>query len=237
MKTPPALLLCSLLAGCATTGATRPSADDLPETLFAAPLISSGVPAVLSSSELAAPPALDEDADSKASFASFFSAPVSLPAPSSDFNRYMMIKGGYYRPDTSIAGDGFNVNLAYGMDLGRLIAVELEGGYFQSEIDLPGADLYGVPLMINGRVGLPVWILEAYGGLGVGPMYYKVDAPGAFGDDGWMFAGNVFLGADAVIHRFAVGLEVKYYMTDKVGGVIDDNLNALAAFLKVGVRF
>jgi opacity protein-like surface antigen len=90
--------------------------------------------------------------------------------------------------------------------------------------------------MANARLSLPVWILEAYGGAGLGGLYYDADGILSGDDvDGWLFAGNVFLGGDlALADKVTLGVEAKYYMTEDTsfGG-----LDGIAAFLTLGVRF
>ena len=96
--------------------------------------------------------------------------------------------------------------------------------------------MYAVPVMANARFSVPVWLLEAYGGAGIGMMYYNVDG-GALDGDGWLTAGNVFLGADiTVFDRLSAGLELKYFITDQIRNS-SINLDAFTLALTLGFRF
>jgi hypothetical protein len=89
--------------------------------------------------------------------------------------------------------------------------------------------------MLNGRLNFPVSALDLYGGLGVGSIYYDVNSSGGgLSHDGWVLAGDAFLGADVHLgDAFLLGLEGKYYLTDKVT-VLDGGLDAFALMLTVG---
>ena len=149
------------------------------------------------------------------------------PAPQGEDHRshtnYATLKGGVYAPSTGIVASGYIINLALGHHFSRLFAVELEVGYLANQASPSSAirNLWGIPIMANARLSLPVWILEAYGGAGLGTMYYDVE--------------GALTGADlALADRVTLGLEAKYYMIEDVGAL---DLDAIAAFLTLGIRF
>src|SRR5262249_54975080 len=118
----------------------------------------------------------------------------------------------------------------------RLFSLEIEGGYMAPDPDVSSVDLYAVPLMLNARVNLPLWLLEAYGGVGGGATYYNIDASSSH-SDGWVWTGSAFLGANLVLFdRLTGGIEFKYYVTQDVRNT-NDSLGGLAAMLTLGLRF
>lgn len=153
-------------------------------------------------------------------------------------NDYTMIKGGFYEPDSGSLDDGYIVNLAFGHYFTQFLALELEIGYLNSE-GSPASlidTIRGAPLMANARVSVPVWILEVYGGGGVGAIYYDIEGVFSVLDtDGWLFAGNFFFGADLDLSdTIFLGVEAKYYLTEDLGS---GDLDALAVFATLGVRY
>lgn len=163
--------------------------------------------------------------------------PYALPAETSTaFTNYFTVKGGAIIPAESDLDPGYLVNASFGQYLTRLISVEIEGGYMAPDPDATSADLFAVPLMVNGRVNVPIWIFEVYGGAGIGGMYYDLDV-GAVDLDGWLIAGNAFLGADAALFdKLTLGLEAKYYITEEIDRA-DSNLDGLAVMATLGWRF
>src|SRR6185503_21121911 len=109
------------------------------------------------------------------------------------------LKGGYYGSSEDAIDDGYIVNASWTRFLNKLFAVELEIGYIDADGSDAGVDtdVWSVPIMLNGRLNVPVWILEAYGGLGIGTFYYNAEASGAVNDDddGFLWGGDAFLGA------------------------------------------
>lgn len=167
--------------------------------------------------------------------------PVMTPAPAAEDEdrrgtNYLTAKGGVFYPKESDLDSGYILNLAYGRYFTRFLAVELEGGYLVPGTDESSVDLYAVPLMLNARLNLPLWILEAYGGLGGGGTYYNFDSPSS-DSDGWLLTGSAFLGANLVLFdRLTGGLEAKYYVTEEVRNS-NDSLGGLAVTLTLGLRF
>jgi hypothetical protein len=120
-----------------------------------------------------------------------------------------------------------------------LLALELEVGYLDADGEDGGVevDLYGIPIMVNGRANIPVWILDVYGGLGVGTIYYDAEVSSgglSADDDGFLLGGNIFLGATInLADRIALGLEAKYYETEEIDDA-DATLEAFAVMLTLG---
>ncbi len=154
-------------------------------------------------------------------------------------SRFTIKAGLYEAEDADELDDGYIINVSWMRFLSPLLALELEVGYLDADGEDAGveADVWGMPLMVNGRVNLPVWILDVYGGLGVGTIYYDAEAQaGAFSaeDDGFVLGGNGFLGATInIADAVALGLELKYYLTEEIDDV-DAALDAYALMLTLG---
>jgi len=149
-------------------------------------------------------------------------------------NRFT-IKGGLYSAeDADDLDDGWIINLAWSRYFTSLFAAELELGYFSAD-GSNSTDIWGMPLMVNGRLNLPLWILDLYGGLGVGGFYWDAEAGNVFDDSGWAWGGNGFLGATInVADSVALGLEGKYYLSEEVDDLGDTRLDAFALLLTLG---
>jgi hypothetical protein len=147
------------------------------------------------------------------------------------------LKAGYYSAEgTDALDDGWIVNAAWTRYLSNLFAIELEAGYFDAdgEDGAIEAEVWGIPLMVNGLVSIPVWVLEVYGGLGVGGIYFDAEATGGVEDDGFLLGGNAFLGASlSLADAIALGLEGKYYLTED-SDEFDEPLDAFALMLTLG---
>jgi len=254
-----ALVLCSLSVACATTQGPVPhtaqsfSAGLAPAELRASPELSAPIelrgPSAIEPSSHYAPIEPSSDyaparppsnyalawSDSDATPAET-TAPVPLDGEREiiEGTNYGMLKVGYYGASSGDVDDGYIINLSYGRYFTRLFSLEGEAGYF--EADGGRFDLDGVPLMLNGRVSIPLWLLELYGGLGIGTIYFDASG-GGFDEDGWLLAGNALLGTNLVVlDRFTLGLEGKYYVTEDDGDLGSD-LDAVAFFLTGGLRF
>lgn len=148
------------------------------------------------------------------------------------------VKAGYYGSNEDELDDGYIINLSWMNFFTRVFALEFEAGYFDTDGSEGGVDtdVWGIPLMLNGRFNVPLWILEVYGGLGAGTIYYDAEASGALSDsdDGFLLAGNAFLGASFTLgEAMALGLEAKYYVTDEISD-LDTGLDAYAVMLTLG---
>ena len=166
---------------------------------------------------------------------------VSEPAPVEEKDlrgSRFTVKGGYYSADETALDDGFILNLSWMTFFTSFFAVEFELGYIDTSGSDSGADtdLWAVPVMVNGRFNLPVWILDLYAGAGLGGFYYDFDTSGVVSDDGdgWLWGGNAFLGATINLgDAIALGLEAKYYMSEDISDT-DANLDAYALMLTLG---
>jgi len=197
----------------------RPEADPAPG-LEPAPL-----PALLAVEPAATPPAVEP-------------IPALLAEESLHGSRFTL-KGGYWGSDEDTLDDGYIFNASWMRFFTRFFALEFEAGYLDGEGEDGGvdADVWSVPLFVNGRLNAPLWILDLYGGAGVGGFYYDAEASSGgvtVDDDGFLWAGNVFLGATVnVADRIALGLEAKYYLTDDIDD-FDEGLDGYALMLTLG---
>jgi hypothetical protein len=171
-------------------------------------------------------------------------APAATSAPALDeglrASRFT-IKGGLYTAeDEDALDDGYIFTVSWMRFFTEILALEFEAGYFNTDGEDSGVDAeaWGIPLMVNGRLNLPVWVVDLYGGLGVGTIYYDAEADAgllSIDDDGFLLAGNAFLGGTInVADRVALGLEAKYYATDEIDDLDDAKLDAFALMLTLG---
>ena len=166
------------------------------------------------------------------------SAPASFAADESLHESRFTIKGGLWGSEEDALDDGWILNLSWMRFFTRMFALELEAGYLDADGTDNGikAEVWGLPLMVNGRLNLPVWILDVYGGLGIGAIYFDADTSGAasLSDDGFLLGGNAFLGATInLADSVALGLEGKYYTTEESSD-LDAGLDAFALMLTLG---
>jgi len=150
------------------------------------------------------------------------------------------IKGGYYSLDSADElDDGWIAMLSWMQFFSKLFAFELEVGYFDAdgEEGVVEADTWGIPLFVNGRINLPLWIFDLYGGVGIGTVYFDTEAEGgaiSLEDDGFLLAGDGFIGASLNLRdSVALGLEGKYIVTDDMDE-FDEGLDAFAVMLTLG---
>jgi hypothetical protein len=167
-------------------------------------------------------------------------APLALaPAEESLHSSRFTVKGGYYGSEEDALDDGYIFNVSWMRFMSSLLAIELEVGYFDADGSDGGVDaeVWSVPIMLNGRLNLPIWILDLYGGLGVGTFYYDAEASGgglSDDDDGFLLGGNAFVGATVnLADAIALGLEGKYYTSEDIDD-FDASLDAFAVMLTLG---
>lgn len=152
-------------------------------------------------------------------------------------NRFT-VKGGYYGSSEDAIDDGYILNVSWMNFRSKFFAMELEVGYLDADGSDGGVDtdVWSMPIMLNGRFNAPIWVLDLYGGLGVGTLYYDVETSGALtaDDSGFLWAGDAFAGATINLgDAIALGLEGKYYVTDEISD-IDSGLDAFALMLTLG---
>lgn len=140
-------------------------------------------------------------------------APMTLGADG-DKGSYVTAKLGplWFIEDLEDFDVGLNFEAAFGSRLLSILAVEFQSGYFWGEDG--SVDFSGVPFLLNAKLILPIFFLEAYAGIGLGGYYVNIDAPGGDEDD-FVFGGNAFLGAGLDVGPVGVGLEGKYIQTDE----------------------
>jgi hypothetical protein len=235
------VLLLLLLAGCASTPTVAPTSRDRTsrqhlanlETLLVSSLdvASSG-----SATAVATPPPQPtlECADALTDLAP---AP-RLGALQGDRvwrKDNVTLKGGYYAAADDTVENGYIFNLSTQVFLDRWLALELEGGFFdaggrEGQVE---TDLIGFPMMVNGRATGRLGELDVYAGLGIGTIYYDGDVDDGSSStelDGWLLAGNAFVGTSIHLSGMLLGLEAKYYLTDEISDS-GEGLDALAVML------
>src|SRR4029450_11515327 len=79
----------------------------------------------------------------------------------------------FFINDLEDLGTGFTIEGAFGFRPISLLAIEIQSGYFRGEDDSGSAqsDVWGIPLLINAKLTIPILILEIYGGVGLGGYY------------------------------------------------------------------
>ena len=146
------------------------------------------------------------------------------------------LKAGYWGSDEDSLDDGLLINGAWLHFLNKLFAIEVELGYLDADGNNGGVetDAWALPLMLNGRLNVPVAIFDFYGGLGVGTFYYNLAGPVSTDADGWILGGNAFLGADVMLgDSLALGLEFKHYVTEDFANS-SEGLEGTAVLLTLG---
>jgi len=174
-----------------------------------------------------------------------YSAALALPAAAAPqeeslHNSRFTVKAGLYSAeDADELDDGFIINVSWIQFMSKLFALEFELGYLDADGEDSGveADVFAIPAMVNARLNLPIWILDVYGGAGIGAFYYdaEVEALGlSADDDGFLLGGNAFLGATINVgDAIAVGLEGKYYVSEDIDD-FDVALDAFAVMATLG---
>ena len=150
------------------------------------------------------------------------------------------LKGGYYDSTEDGFDDGYIINLAWMQPMSERFSREVEIGYLDASGSdgLVDRDVWAIPLLVNGRINVPVGEkIELYGGIGLGTFYYDAEAsaPGvSVSADGFLFGGDAFFGGDIRLgESLYVGLEGKYYLTDEASD-LGGGLDAYVWMLTVG---
>jgi opacity protein-like surface antigen len=133
-------------------------------------------------------------------------------------NSYTIVKAGTFMPEGDLANldDGFAAELIFGRELIPFLSIEGSLGYLAADGQFGSTqiDLMAIPLFVNGRVSLPILILELYGGIGIGGIYAEYDATGGFSGDDFVAAAQAFLGLEVGLGRLAAGVEYKYLQSE-----------------------
>jgi outer membrane protein W len=198
-------------------------------------------------------------------------APVTSNAADSTVNKpwgstsdlppnYVMLKGGMYSPSMRFDLDrfnngnrteldsktGFSGEVAFGHYFLPMLAVEIGGGYFESEgspaAGLGKAKLQVVPLIATGKVFLPLGIFEPYGLGGIGAYITDLEVDGSV---------NNLHGSTEVTYGFHAGagfninfsksmfagLEGKYLWAEPSFGGQHIKLDGFITTANIGFRF
>lgn len=229
-----------LLAGCASTAVdpkyvldvvAAPTPDARPSE---APAASVWNPATVFET-----PATESDALGEPIALEQQQPPPRAPAPR-PMNR-VTLKGGWYGADEDALDDGWIAGVSWTQFMSPNFATEFEIGYLDVEGKEGGikTDVWGLPIMFNGRFSVPVRRFEIYGGAGFGTIYFDGEADGAVIDvdaDGWLTAGDVFAGAALDLrNQMTIGVEWKLYFTDSDSD-LDTGLDANAVMLTLGLK-
>jgi len=165
-------------------------------------------------------------------------APPASPPPRP--RQRFTLKGGYYGSTEDGIDDGYIINASWITPTSGAFATEFEVGYLDASGSDNGVDrdVWGIPLMMNGRLSVPVGEkIELYGGLGFGTFYFDGEAKAAgvtVNADGWLFAGDAFFGGALLLgESLSVGLEGKYYLTEEASD-LGGGLDAYVVMLTLG---
>ena len=153
--------------------------------------------------------------EAPASFAEVAPATVAPVPAVFGKNGYTRLSAGLFSPmgDIDSLDDGINAQLAFGRGILPFLSLEAAVGYINAE-GSSNQELQAVPLLIKGRVDLPILIFGIYGGLGIGGMYAEYEA-GPFDDSDFVLAGTAFLGVEVGLGDLALGLEYEYLTSEE----------------------
>ena len=163
--------------------------------------------------------------------AAFAAAPVAVPAVVSEESTaatpkvigggdsYTIGKIGVFIPegDLSDLDEGVAFELAFGKKLLPILSIEGSLGYLGAEGRIGSIDVNvdSIPLFVNGRVSLPVFVVEMYGGIGIGGIYVDYGGSQSFDDTDFVAATQAFLGVEFGLGGVGVGAEYKYVASDE----------------------
>lgn len=143
----------------------------------------------------------------------------------------------WFLEDLEDLDTGLNAELAFGYRVLRILALELQSGYFWGE-DGSDAELWGIPVVLNAKLIIPILFLEVYGGVGIGGYYINTET-GPLEEEDFVLGGNLFLGAGLDVGPVGLGLEGKYIHTDDfdVGAGRNPNLQGFTVMAYVNFQF
>ena len=217
MRTALAWVFVPLTAACASDA--RPHHETLALPELAALRTAPGFPPA-PTAETAAVPSLDVTPAAPATVPTraLDGAPVlaARAAPVRDEPRigssYTEVTLGAFEPagDLSRNDTGFWGDVAFGRRFAAFFAVEGRLGYFNSNGPV---DIYGVPATLEGRVGIPILILEPYLGGGGGVVWMHSEISGFGDEDDFSGMWDAFAGIDVGLGGFNLGAEYRYFQT------------------------
>lgn len=198
------LLPLGILAGCASA-----RVEYAPISLEPASEVGTAPVAARPDLEVASTRSITPSAASDLDLADLELADLAFKGDGKIGKSYTQFKLGAFEGSGDLNGQdtGFWGEVVFGRELIPLLSVEASLGYLQS--NGPLFDLWAIPLLINGRVQLPVLIFEIYGGVGVGGAYVDASGGGTSNDE-FTWLGDAFLGAEVGVGNLAVGLEGRY---------------------------
>ncbi len=128
--------------------------------------------------------------------------------------------------DLNQQDSGYWAEVVFGRELMPFLALEGTVGYISS----PGpiVDVWMVPFLVQGRVQIPILILEAYGGIGIGGAYVDTGPITGFG-----WAGDVFLGLEIGLGNLALGLEGRFFKTSEIDNLLTAEGSSVMLTLKL----
>ncbi|MHB8483512.1 MAG: outer membrane beta-barrel protein [Nitrospiria bacterium] len=188
---------------------------------------------------------------------------LSVTPPASAEERpgsYVALKGGVYSPSASFdlnnfnngtathldSKTGFDGEIAFGHYLLPNLALELGAGYFESKgspVAPPGeTTLQVVPVVLSGKLFIPLGSIEPYGEVGIGAYFTKLDVQGNLGSFSGSstvsYAPHVGAGINFDVSDFTfLGIEGRYLWVKPSLGGQDINLNGFTLTANLGFRF
>ncbi len=149
----------------------------------------------------------------------------------------------WFSDDLDSLDTGVSMELAFGYRFIRIISIELQSGYFGAE-DPDGStetDVWGIPIVVNGRVALPIPLIHPYAGVGIGGYYVNGERETAgvsTEDDDFVFGGSIFIGSEIKLGPVAAGLQFKYVVTEEADfSWGNKNLDHVSALATIALRF
>lgn len=148
---------------------------------------------------------------------------AATPAPPRDEDRsgrtHTGLALGAFVPlgDLDDLDTGFWGDITFGHRINNLLSIEPSVGYYT--LSGNGVDVYGVPLLVEARLGIPVLILEPYLGAGAGGVWVHSKIPGAGSNDDFTYLWDAFAGLEVKLGGFRLGAEYKYVRSGDVGPV------------------
>lgn len=146
-------------------------------------------------------------------------APMSLGAEGGHVGSYIAGRVGplWFIEDLEDLDVGLNAELAFGYRVLPFLAFEIQSGYLWGEVDdTVDGELWGVPIVANVKLIIPILILEIYAGVGIGGYYIDTEATLAnvsIEEEDFVFGGNAFVGVGVVLGPVTLAVEGKYIQT------------------------
>jgi len=178
---------------------------------------------------------------------------LALPATTSVFGEseggrfsYMTVKAGplWYLDDLEPLDVGVTAEVLLGMKPLPFLAIEIGAGYLWGEDtgSDPEVELWGIPVMANAKLCIPVLFLEPYAGLGANGYYLNAkvtsSTTGSKRNESFVFGWSAFVGLNFRLGPVILGAEGKYFMTQEFAFPgPDPHLEAVAAMVTVGLDF